>query len=290
MGRPIEEPMLFDLAKNLLAQVVVDGRAWPCAMISLSVGGFEDGITGNKGIGGFLLRGEEAKALRAASPAVTSAEQPDRPSKRRKVEDTRINNFFLRQEESTGDAGTDVEPTDFDELPSAQLATMPAADAMPSTTQRLGSPIRLPEHNPENNSFSFPSSNPDPATAPPSSPPIHTDAVPVESGPSESASSSIFTCPKCGKKLLSDQQEEHEDYHFAQELQEQDEAERRAQQQQARASSTNVPQKPRPPASGRGGKAQGVGRGRGRPPGSGAGGNASAKGLEKGQKTLAFGH
>ncbi|KAI6827107.1 DNA/RNA polymerase [Hortaea werneckii] len=64
LGRKITEDGLLELAKGLLAQVVVDGRAWPCANLSLSVGGFEEGVSGNKGIGGFLVHGEEAKALR----------------------------------------------------------------------------------------------------------------------------------------------------------------------------------------------------------------------------------
>ncbi|RMY83600.1 hypothetical protein D0862_11654 [Hortaea werneckii] len=64
LGRKITEDGLLELAKGLLAQVVVDGRAWPCANLSLSVGGFEEGVSGNKGIGGFLVHGEEARALR----------------------------------------------------------------------------------------------------------------------------------------------------------------------------------------------------------------------------------
>ena len=65
-GRKIDETSLFELAKTLLGQIVVDGRAWPCANLSLSVGGFEDGVTGNRGIGGFLVRGEEARITNAA--------------------------------------------------------------------------------------------------------------------------------------------------------------------------------------------------------------------------------
>lgn len=60
-GRPIDEPMLFDIAKNLLGQIVVDGRAWPCSNLQLSVGGFEDGPTSNRGIGGFLIRERKRK-------------------------------------------------------------------------------------------------------------------------------------------------------------------------------------------------------------------------------------
>jgi DNA polymerase eta len=99
-GKQLTEQILFDLAKNLLAQVVVDGRAWPCANLSLSVAGFEDGVTNNKGIGGFLVRGDEAKALldRDQGESRPGSEQP--PPKRRKADDNEIRKFFVPQENS----------------------------------------------------------------------------------------------------------------------------------------------------------------------------------------------
>lgn len=125
-GRTIDENALFELAKNLLAQVVVDGRAWPCANLSLSVGGFEDGITGNKGIGGFLVKGDEAKMLRSnatsAEDIEPSHEEPARPEKRRRIDDRRINTFFARQDTSYG---SETEPAEFDEVPSAQKVPSP---------------------------------------------------------------------------------------------------------------------------------------------------------------------
>jgi DNA polymerase eta len=80
-GKTIDEASLFDLARGLLNQIIQEGRVWPCANLSLSVGGFEDGISGNMGIGSFLLKGEEAKALRIATREEESATQ-DRPEKR----------------------------------------------------------------------------------------------------------------------------------------------------------------------------------------------------------------
>jgi DNA polymerase eta len=292
MGRPIEEPMLFDLAKNLLAQVVVDGRAWPCAMISLSVGGFEDGITGNKGIGGFLLRGEDAKALRPAAVAVAaitegSSSTSARPSKRRKIEGPRINNFFLRQEESTGGAEIEAEILDIDDLPSAQPQPAVTSTSRMMNDEGTGPTMDQPATTVPSSSFDLPSSSS--PIAVPSSPPGGATEI-TEHRPIPNTLT--FTCPRCQKTLLEDQQEEHQDWHFAQELAKQDELERQTQlrQQQARNTTNPGPQKPRPPAassssSGRGGKT--AGRGRGRPPGSvGATRNG---GKEKGQKTLAFG-
>ncbi|KAK4933013.1 hypothetical protein LTR28_011308, partial [Elasticomyces elasticus] len=86
MGKAVDEDMLFDLAKNLLAQAVADGRAWPCANLSLSVGGFEDGITGNKGISGFLVRGDEAKAMLSVPGESSDGGRTETPplNKRRK--------------------------------------------------------------------------------------------------------------------------------------------------------------------------------------------------------------
>ena len=52
-AKTLDEGILFDLAKHLLGQVVLEGKAWPCANLSLGVGGFEDGIAGNMSIGAF---------------------------------------------------------------------------------------------------------------------------------------------------------------------------------------------------------------------------------------------
>ncbi|KAJ4374777.1 DNA-directed DNA polymerase eta rad30 [Neocucurbitaria cava] len=98
-GKPLSEAMLFDLAKNLLAQVVVDGRAWPCANLSLSVGGFEDGITNNKGIGGFLVRGAEAKAMMSTGRSASGGEPP---AKRRRTKGNIANFFGPRDDKNKG--------------------------------------------------------------------------------------------------------------------------------------------------------------------------------------------
>jgi len=86
LGKKIDETALFELAKNLLGQIVLEGRVWPCSNISLSVGGFEDGIVGNMGIGAFLVKGDEAKALRSSTreSRMTDSGQ-ERPEKRRRL-------------------------------------------------------------------------------------------------------------------------------------------------------------------------------------------------------------
>ena len=116
-GRQIDEGFLFDIAKTLLGQIVVDGRAWPCSNLQLSVGGFEDGPTGNHGIGSFLVRGEEAKAMMPsihAADGYTWSKVNDQPGKRRKVDHGAIQHFFTRQksqEEKLCDAA-DVDQSD----------------------------------------------------------------------------------------------------------------------------------------------------------------------------------
>lgn len=113
-GRHIDENLLFDIAKNLLGQIVVDGRAWPCSNLQLSVGGFEDGPTGNHGIGSFLVRGEEAKAMMPSSHDADGykwSKETDQPGKRRKVDHGAIQHFFSRQksyEEGSSDMGADA--------------------------------------------------------------------------------------------------------------------------------------------------------------------------------------
>ena len=78
LAKKIDELSLLELAKTLMGQVIVDGRAWPCANLSLAVGGFEDAVTGNRSIGSFLVKGEDAKALEATSRSNTATPIPDR--------------------------------------------------------------------------------------------------------------------------------------------------------------------------------------------------------------------
>jgi len=96
-GKKMDETMLFDLAKSLLGQIILEGRVWPCANISLSIGGFEDGVVGNMGIGVFLVKGDEAKAMNlAAREQSVSDTGQERPEKRRRFDDNSIQRFFIK--------------------------------------------------------------------------------------------------------------------------------------------------------------------------------------------------
>ncbi|KAI9046915.1 hypothetical protein LZ554_008993 [Drepanopeziza brunnea f. sp. 'monogermtubi'] len=102
LGKKIDEVGLFELARSLLGQLILEGRVWPCANISLSVGGFEDGVTGNMGIGSFLLKGDEAKAMHvSAKEPSKGGSGPERPDKRRRIEATAGIQKFFGKAEST---------------------------------------------------------------------------------------------------------------------------------------------------------------------------------------------
>jgi len=66
--------------------------------LSLSVAGFEDGVKGNMGIGAFLVKGEEAEALRSSIPdSRQSSTGPEPSAKKRRVEDGGIQRFFSKR-------------------------------------------------------------------------------------------------------------------------------------------------------------------------------------------------
>ncbi|KAH8660748.1 hypothetical protein BGZ60DRAFT_382120 [Tricladium varicosporioides] len=124
LGKKIDEAGLFELAKTLLGQIILDGRVWPCANLSLSVGGFEDGIAGNMGIGAFLVKAEEAKALSTGErPSDIPEIRQSRPEKRRRIEQSMgIGRFFKTGsiEEYDGEfgaqclSGIDTSPAEID--------------------------------------------------------------------------------------------------------------------------------------------------------------------------------
>ena len=104
-GRTLDEESLFDLAKDLLTQIIAEGRGiWPCANLSLSVGGFEDGVKGNMGIGAFLVKGEEAEALRLSTmESRPSSTGPEPSAKKRRAGDGGIQRFFSKRSSNERD-------------------------------------------------------------------------------------------------------------------------------------------------------------------------------------------
>jgi len=244
-GKPLSEAILFELAKNLLAHVVVDGRAWPCANLSLSVGGFEDGITNNKGIGGFLVRGDEAKAILSTvgRSIMRNSSVHEPPTKRRRTKGN-IANFFGPKDDNKKDFDTarallmsahndstreeieDGVDLDADE----QFESLHSNDvARPSTPPP---PLHSPDSDIETANNRCVSTTP-PSAQPPARhfslsphPPQyqnHGSATPIPrpKPPSHTPNTTKITtyhCMSCNIHLPLHEKEEHVDYHYALDL------------------------------------------------------------------------
>lgn len=217
----IDESLLFELGRTLLRQVIGDGRAWPCANLSLSVGGFEDGVNKNQAIDSFLLRGEPAKS----ATQVTRNPDPARPAesdhhveKRRKIDCSGIRRFFNSPPELAPEA--------------VSLNSDPTQSGEKNENDGTGA-------------LQCESSSPDPQAV----------ATP----------SASYTCNRCQKSLPIDEQNEHEDWHFAKDLELEERQAARKSQQMSRPHNSVTLQ-----ARGRGGRSA-----RGKP--------------DKGQTRLSFG-
>lgn len=211
-SQTIDENLLFELAKTLLKQVVADGQAWPCSNLSLSVSSFEDGVSKNKAIEGFLVRGDQARSISQSSRPRDSESVLDEsapPEKKRKADSNGIRRFF-------------AQPSPDNAAPSDES---PPVHAEPDLSPV---PVQTPEPQP--------------------------DAIEIPQ----------FFCERCSQSISELEREEHEDWHFAKDLQSQDRQEARN-AQPPRPAPSSRPSNPR----GRGGRG-----GRGKP--------------EKGQMRLAF--
>ena len=220
-GKKIDETLLFDLAKTLLGQVIVDGRAWPCANLSLAVGGFEEGISGNKGIDMFLLKGDDAKAamdLPSRSNTATPVDGDEHSSKRRKLGDgpPSITRFFSKGEDTEdldGGSGDDLKDDEVEQ-------------------DTLGQEAHVQ----------------------PDQPQLHQLDI------------ATYFCKSCQKSINESDRHEHEDWHFAKDLQAQD------------VTVETGPSNSRPPGPATSKPKRGGGATRGR-----------GSKVEKGQSRLAFG-
>ncbi|KAL4920874.1 hypothetical protein BDW62DRAFT_175465 [Aspergillus aurantiobrunneus] len=172
----IDEDLLFDLGKTLLRQVAADGSAWPCANLSLSVGGFEDGVSKNQAIDSFLLRGDQAKSTVLSSRIHTMDELPteQQPTeKRRKFEDSGLGRFFNVAPETN----TTHHPLERDQ------------------------PENISEAKVDHILFCDDVSHGE-----------HTEQMLL----------SVFNCPRCGKVIEINEEGEHNDWHYAKDLETQE--------------------------------------------------------------------
>lgn len=241
-GKQFTEQILFDLAKNLMAQVVVDGRAWPCANLSLSVAGFEDGVTNNKGIGGFLVRGEEAKALHDRENSENMATRHDAsqpPAKRRKADTNEIRKFFVPKEESKESNREDfIFEAANDGISPEEVHYSPDMEA---------DAIDIPQDH-------TPSSDLPPSAQGASSSALHQQKI------------ESYFCSRCNTQLPITQKPQHNDWHYAKDLAKELQAEDRNNSTTPRPAQSV----PKPPPI----------KGRGRPPG-GPSGKVVEKGQKK---------
>ncbi|KAF3015812.1 DNA-directed DNA polymerase eta rad30 [Neopestalotiopsis sp. 37M] len=184
-GKRLDEGTLFDLAKHLMHQITLEGRVWPCANLSLSVGGFEDGVTGNMGIGAFLVKGEEAKELNINSREST-VDAIERPDKRRRVEAPKIQNFF-RKASSPSEVGAQ---DDADASVGSHLLRPNLSDDLQARNEDMEKPGTPPKEESERRQM-----------------PI-TD----------------YMCSRCNASLESEEDlQSHNDWHMATDLQEEEE-------------------------------------------------------------------
>ena len=191
-GRSLNESTLFELAKGLLSQIVLEGKVWPCANLSLSVGGFEDSITGNMGIGAFLVKGEEAQALKANFSAASGSRSDSQvqPTKRRRVDAGGIHRFFAKRETSQesehGSGSDDASLTDEGET----VFEKPMDDGAASDNDAAVAPHERLH------------------------PQLHDAQL----------SATAYMCPRCHVAVEDTEQvQDHKDWHLAKDLQEEEE-------------------------------------------------------------------
>ncbi|KAG9234109.1 hypothetical protein BJ875DRAFT_441616 [Amylocarpus encephaloides] len=197
LGRKIDEAGLFELATNLLGQIILEGCVWPCANLSLSVGGFEDGVFGNMGIDAFLVKGDKAKALTQNTRDATVSEiNQERPEKRRRTAPSPgIGQFFKAD-------GTDEHDDEF----GAHLPGSDATSALPNHTDLTESDNAA--------SYKLPYEN---------------EATQNDKQPAKSDQTSAlqeqhikkYMCDRCNIGFGSaDALQTHQDWHFAKDLEE----------------------------------------------------------------------
>lgn len=245
LGRELTKDVLMSLAEGLLKGVESEGNAYPCAVLSLQVAGFEERELGNMGIAGFLVKGDQAKAV--SKERVEAQQDEDRTVKRRRL-DTGIGKFFRKGSEDLENENIDT--LEWENLRERDGDMMDAEDASINILEEVEGEVD--------------------------------DALGKEG---QSTGYSIndlpahdtYTCSRCGTGIRIQDQEEHEDWHFAKALADEDRAATRERIAAVAASLQSVPGN-----SKKGGVSK---KG-----GSGSGKGSKKGGMEKGQKKLAFGN
>lgn len=238
LGRPLTKEMLMSLAEGLLKGVESEGKAYPCQRLSLQVAGFEERELGNMGIAGFLVKGDLANTASKERPE--GQQERDRAAKRIKVNEG-IGKFFRKELDDL--EAENLDALELDDLQGqdedmVEIKDAPADKVEGEVLGDKGRPVGLPVDGP--------------------------------------ASHCTYTCSQCNTEIQIQDQEEHEDWHFAKALAEEDRV--------AARERTAAPAAPSS-APGNGSK-----KGSGLKKGGGGGGKGLKKGtgMEKGQRKLAF--
>ena len=265
-GRPIDENLLFEISKNILGQIVIDGRAWPCSNLSLSVGGFEDGPVGNRGIGSFLVRGDEAKTMQATTESAQNeqVDEIERLHKRIKPSLEPIQKFLTKRERSINQF-EDFSAEEASESETTGLSLGAGKHQNPEVDgfeHELGHDFDHGMQNATNQEL--PLANKDRTNAPSAAGILlHQRSI------------TPYFCDRCQKAMPMEQREEHQDWHFAGELQKQEQGQIYGDRPIAKTM----------PESLNTSKASGNSK----RPGSNKGSGTASKSVEKGQSRLTFG-
>lgn len=209
-GRSIDEALLFDIAKNLLGQVIIDGRAWPCSNLQLSVGGFQEGPNGNQGIDNFFLRGDEAKALKSSIPDSDDFEsvvENGKLAKKRKTDGETIRKFFTKRER--------INESNEDWFHVCDSSTRTA----PDTVLQEKSEYKYMDDDLTRKASNFPFKENQELRKTESD---HLSIILKDSDSLQHLLSKSSLCDQCSKMIETADMEEHHDWHFAKLLQAQE--------------------------------------------------------------------
>lgn len=238
LGRPLTKDVLMTLAEGLLKGAESEGKAYPCVGLSLQVTGFEERELGNMGIAGFLVKGEQART--ANKERVESQQEEDRATKRRKF-DGGIGRFFRKELE-------DLDANNFDALESEGLREQDGDMMEIEVTMDSVSRNEVLDNGGQ------------PAGLPGGLLGHHT-----------------YKCSRCSAEVLV-QDQEHEDWHFAKSLADEDRAAARERVAAAAAAAAEAASSPALRNSKKGSGQKGSGKG-----------SKKGAGMEKGQRKLEFG-
>ncbi|EWC44539.1 hypothetical protein DRE_06711 [Drechslerella stenobrocha 248] len=301
LGRLFDEDLLLPIAKNLLKQIEQEGWCWPCNNLSLSVGGFDDvGRGTNHGIGGWLVRGDEAKMAKEASAKRLHEDSgaPEPAGRETKKQKVGIKTFFQKEagayerddderifySDEKDEFAFDEDTLYSDPLKDINIESNQPVESSPraASTEKSTTPPTLRTNSSSRTRFFSKETTPNIGPV-----------LPAKHTPQETTEMT-FPCSRCNNKPIQlHQLDEHSDWHFAKDLLEED----RIRPNSAGAASASsddgsksakVGEKQQQQPSSQPTSTPPVKRGRGRPP-KYAIVQYGEQPLEKGQKKLAFG-